>query len=94
MDSAYIFYNCQFACYTLPVKNVLLLPGWMTSLKLYGNRNDLHVSIGKLNGKSLLANYVIGVSLGALIALRDIENISGHNWNEEIEKTLDNLLSM
>jgi len=76
------------------VKNVLLLPGWMTSLKLYGNRNDLHVSIGKLNGKSLLANYVIGVSLGALIALRDIENISGHNWNEEIEKTLDNLLSM
>lgn len=60
------------------MKNVLLLPGWMTSLKLYsGNASDFTICLGKLNEKALFAEHVVGFSLGALIALRDIKNIRG-----------------
>lgn len=50
----------------------------MTSLKLYQNDSDFYLRTGKLNEKSLSANYVIGLSLGALVALRCIENIKGN----------------
>lgn len=58
------------------MKNVLLLPVWMTSLKLYKNNNsDYNICLGKLDQEAFSAKYVIGFSLGALVALRDIKNI-------------------
>src|SRR6266496_1585003 len=60
------------------MKKVLLLPGWMTSVRLYKNSiSDFTVHIGKLNKESVSADYVIGVSLGALVVLRDIKKIRG-----------------
>lgn len=59
------------------MKKVLLLPGWMTSIKLYKQYTDLYICLGKLGKESLSAQYVIGVSLGALVVLRDIKNIKG-----------------
>jgi len=60
------------------MKKVLLLPWWMTSVKLYKNNIDnFDVCIGKLNEKALSVKYVIGISLGALVALKEIKNIKG-----------------
>lgn len=59
------------------MKKVLLLPGWMTSLKLYNNNKDFHVCLGKLDEESFSADYVVGLSLGALVILRDIKKIKG-----------------
>lgn len=50
----------------------------MTSLKLYRDDSDFYLRTGKLDEKSLSANYVIGLSLGALVSLRCIENIKGN----------------
>lgn len=60
------------------MKKVLLLPGWMTALKLYKNySNDFSISFGKLSKEDLSADYVIGLSLGALVALTYADDIKG-----------------
>lgn len=60
------------------MKNVLLLPEWMTSLKLYiDNGSDFNICLGKLDREAFSAEYVVGLSLGALVVLRDIKNIKG-----------------
>lgn len=59
------------------MKKVLLLPGWMTSLKLYNNDGGFRVCLGILDNESLSSDYAVGVSLGALVVLRDIKNIKG-----------------
>ena len=52
------------------IKKILLLPGWMTGLDLYGEYDGLSIQFGKIN-KDIGDAYVIGFSLGALVALRD-----------------------
>ena len=60
------------------MKKVLLLPGWMTSVKLYRNNiGEFDMRVGKLSKEDLSAEYIIGVSLGALVVLRDIKDITG-----------------
>ncbi len=59
------------------MKKILLLPGWMTWIKLYKQYDNFYVRFGKLNNEDFNANYVIGVSLGAMIALRDSKKIEG-----------------
>ncbi|HEV7424694.1 MAG TPA: hypothetical protein VGO21_05950 [Candidatus Paceibacterota bacterium] len=59
------------------MRKVLLLPGWMTSIKLYEKYNDFNICFGELNEEDFNADYVIGVSLGAMVALRDIKKIKG-----------------
>ena len=60
------------------MKKVLLLPGWMTALRLYKNDvDDFDVYFGGLDEKSFSADYVVGLSLGAIIALYNIEKIKG-----------------
>jgi hypothetical protein len=59
------------------VKKILLLPGWMTSIDLFESQNDLNVRIGKLNEEDLSADYIIGVSLGALVTLKNLDQIKG-----------------
>lgn len=59
------------------MKKVLLLPGWMTSIRLYKQYEDFYIRFGGLNETDIDADYVIGVSLGAIVALRDIEKIKG-----------------
>ena len=49
----------------------------MTSIKLYRQYNDMNICFGRLDNESLSADYVIGVSLGAMAALKDIKNIKG-----------------
>ena len=60
------------------MRNVLLLPKWMTALKWYSDTgDDFHTCSGKLDSRAFSADHVVGLSLGALIALRDIQNIKG-----------------
>jgi hypothetical protein len=59
------------------MKKVLVLPGWMTSLELYESDDGFDVCIGELDGISFAADYVVGVSLGALIVLRETPRIHG-----------------
>ncbi len=59
------------------MRNVLVLPGWMTSLTLYENANDFEVCIGRLSEKSFAADHVIGISLGALVVLREAPHLQG-----------------
>jgi hypothetical protein len=60
------------------MKKVLLLPGWMNFIKLYKtDRSDFTICFGKLDEQSNSADYVIGVSLRAIVALRDINQIKG-----------------
>ncbi|MFA6136051.1 MAG: hypothetical protein WC705_01715 [Candidatus Paceibacterota bacterium] len=59
------------------MKKVLLLPGWMRTLRLYKAHNDFDVRIGKLDDESVLADYVIGLSLGSLAVLQQVESIKG-----------------
>ncbi len=59
------------------MKKVLLLPGWVTSIKLFQVYKDFYIRFGKLNETDLNADYLIGVSLGAMIALRDVDKIKG-----------------
>lgn len=60
------------------MKNVLLLPKWMTALKLYSDTgDDFYTCSGELDSRAFSADHVVGLSLGALIALRDIKNIKG-----------------
>ncbi|MFA5962074.1 MAG: alpha/beta hydrolase [Parcubacteria group bacterium] len=49
---------------------ILLLPGWMTGLKLYHESENLSVQIGTFDASNN-SNHIIGLSLGALSALRD-----------------------
>lgn len=60
------------------MKKVLVLPGWMTSLKLYKNNiNDFDMSFGKLSQETQQADYVIGVSVGSLVVLKEINHLKG-----------------
>lgn len=59
------------------MSKVLLLPGWMTALKFYGDNNGLDIQIGKLKENYTQADCVIGISLSALVVLRDINRING-----------------
>lgn len=59
------------------MKNVLLLPGWMESLKLYENDGFFEIRLGKLNEEDFSADYVVGLSLGALVVLQNTERIKG-----------------
>jgi|SRR3989344_7826518 len=60
------------------MKKVLSLPGWMTALRLYKDDiDDFDVYFGGLDEKSFSADYVVGLSLGAIIALYNIEKIKG-----------------
>lgn len=59
------------------MQKTLLLPGWMRTLKLYKHSDSLAIHIGNLDTQSALADYVIGLSLGALVVLREIERIRG-----------------
>lgn len=59
------------------MKNVLVLPGWMTSIDLYKDSKNFDICIGKLNEKCFYADCVVGLSLGALVVLRDTEKIKG-----------------
>jgi len=60
------------------MKKVLVLPGWMTGVKLYKNNiEDFYVCLGKLDEKSLSADYIVGNSLGALVVLQDISKTKG-----------------
>lgn len=59
------------------MKKILLLPGWMRSLKLSNDSNDLDIRIGKLGEEDIRADYVIGVSLGALVVLQNTNRIKG-----------------
>lgn len=58
-------------------RKVLLLPGWMTALKLYKDNDDFDIKIGNLDEDSAQANYVIGLSLGALVVLQNVDRING-----------------
>ena len=49
----------------------------MTDLKLYNPRGGLNVCIGTSDTKSTAAPYVVGLSLGALVALKEAERITG-----------------
>ncbi|HRZ34036.1 MAG TPA: alpha/beta hydrolase [Candidatus Moranbacteria bacterium] len=49
---------------------ILLLPGWMTGLKLYGKYDNLSMQFGKIDTDAEDV-CIIGLSLGALVALRD-----------------------
>ena len=60
------------------MKRILVLPGWMTTIKLYKNSSHgFDICIGKLNKESDPNDYIVGVSLGALVVLRDINKIEG-----------------
>lgn len=51
-------------------KRILLLPGWMTGLRLYGKRENFSIQIGKREAENK-DDEIVGLSLGALVALRD-----------------------
>lgn len=59
------------------MKKVLLLPGWIRSLRLYEDDGSLNFRIGKLGEDDLRADYVIGMSLGALVVLQNANRIKG-----------------
>lgn len=60
------------------MKKALVLPGWMTSLRLYkNNASDFDISYGKLSPEARNADFVIGVSIGALAVLKEINQLKG-----------------
>ena len=59
------------------MRKVLLIPGWMTTLKLYKDNGDFDIEIGNLDENAVHADYVIGLSLGALVVLQNISRIDG-----------------
>ena len=59
------------------MKKILLLPGWMTYIKLYKKHDNFRICFGKMDKESFSADYVVGVSLGTLVVLRDIRKIKG-----------------
>ncbi|MFA5954841.1 MAG: hypothetical protein WC817_04900 [Patescibacteria group bacterium] len=59
------------------MKKVLLLPGWMTALKLYKSDGNFDIKIGNLDENAVHADYVIGFSLGALVVLQNSSRING-----------------
>lgn len=59
------------------MRKILLLPGWMTALKLYKNNGDFDIEIGNLDKNAIHADYVIGLSLGALVILNNIDRLAG-----------------
>lgn len=59
------------------MSKILLLPGWMTALKLYKDNSDFDVEIGNLDENAIHADYVTGLSLGALVVLNNIDRIKG-----------------
>lgn len=59
------------------MKRILLLPGWMTSVDLFKKRDDMEVRIGRLTNEDFSADYIVGVSLGALEVLKSLDQIKG-----------------
>jgi hypothetical protein len=60
------------------MKKVLVLPGWMTSLKLYKNSaGEFDMNFGKLSPEARDADYVVGLSMGALAVLKEADQIKG-----------------
>lgn len=59
------------------MKKILLFPGWIKSLKLFEDDGSLNFRIGKLSEDDFRAEYIIGMSLGALVVLRNINRIHG-----------------
>lgn len=60
------------------MKPIILLPRWMKSLKMFETDGyDFDIQIGKLSEKVEAGDCVVGLSLGALIALKNIKNIPG-----------------
>ncbi len=75
-----ILMKWEFSCsilYASSMRMVLLLPGWLESLKMYGGDANLEICIDALDERSASADYIIGVSLGALVAPKNINRISG-----------------
>lgn len=60
-------------------KKILVLPGWMNYIKLANQNSYAGVWKGKIN-KNTEADYIIGLSLGALVVLRDLNP----NWKKII----------
>lgn len=55
---------------------ITLIPGWlMKSIKLYDD--SLNIRVGKLDKEAISADYVVGLSLGALAILKNIRRIKG-----------------
>lgn len=59
------------------MEKILVFPKWMRSLQLYNKNSDFVVKIGKLDEESKSAHCVVGISLGALAILRDINFVAG-----------------
>jgi|GEM_PF-2258778 len=59
------------------MKRVLVAPGWITKVRLFKKHADLDIYYGRLDAEPSSADYVIGVSLGALVVLRNIEKVTG-----------------
>ncbi len=60
------------------MKKVLVLPGWMTSLKFYaGGSNNFILCFGTIPREARNADYVIGVSIGALAVLKEMNGLRG-----------------
>jgi hypothetical protein len=59
------------------MKKILLLPAWMTSLDLYENTGEVITRIGSLEEADLSADYLVGLSLGALEVLKKANYIKG-----------------
>lgn len=59
------------------MKKILVLPGWMRALQFYNPENDFQLQFGKIDLPVENGDVVIGMSLGALIVLRESSRISG-----------------
>lgn len=59
------------------MSSILVLPGWMRYIKFYHPEPGFIPAIGKLDKDQESADCVAGLSLGALIVLRDAKRIKG-----------------
>lgn len=59
------------------MKKILVLPGWMSSLELYDEGSGLQLQFGKIDLPISADDIVVGMSLGALIVLRESSRIPG-----------------
>jgi hypothetical protein len=59
------------------MKRILVLPGWMTELQFYNPANNFQLQFGKIDLPIEDDDVVIGISLGALVVLRESSRIPG-----------------
>jgi hypothetical protein len=58
------------------MKKILLLLGWMTTeVRLYKEYDNIHIYFGELNNQNILFDYVVGMSMGSLTILKNINKI-------------------